>query len=337
MLLAVCLLATVLPSNVQLAIQPDEARAVLSILDERAAGTPIRPADWQRLFATEAYVRLKQREHSMKRAFEDDDFRRFVLSEALLQQRAELHRVVDDWSRADLAAAAERALAYLPAGAPIRATIYPVIKPLRNSFVFEGNAIFLHVADEPRAAFETTIAHELHHIGYNAACPQPEGDHFGEWITAFGEGLATLAAGGGPDHDPQRYAKPDVQKAWAEGMRDYDGNFHQVESFFLDIAEGRLKGDAIPDRGFQFFGLVGPWYTVGWKMCAVIEQTLERPALIEAFCRPRTLFAVYNRAAALWEQRTGEKLPRWDERLVEAAKGPVTQSASGSGSRRTAE
>src|SRR5438552_6473146 len=110
-MLLVCLLLAALPPNVQLHVQPDEANAVLAILDKRAAGTPIEEKEWQALFVTEGYVRLQQREHSMKRKFENDDFKTFVMSDELLARRGELRRVINDWSHADLAAAARRALA----------------------------------------------------------------------------------------------------------------------------------------------------------------------------------------------------------------------------------
>jgi len=98
-------------------------------------------------------------------------------------------------------------------------------------------------------------------------------------------------------------------------LRNYDKDFRELEQFFLDIADGRLTGDAVRDRGFQFFGLVGPWYTVGWKMAVTIETKLGRKALIDAMCDPRTLFATYNRAA-------GPDLPKWDERLIKAVMKP---------------
>ena len=299
--------------NVQLRMQPDEAKAVLAILDKRAAHRRVIDSDWRALFSTDGYVRLQKREHSMKRNFEDDDFRAFVMSDELLAQRAELHRVLNDWLRADLDGAARRALAYLPPGAKIAATVYPVIKPLKNSFVFEGNAIFMYVENEPRERFETIVAHELHHIGYESSCADDSNDPLEQWLGAFGEGVATLAAGG--DRDPERMMKPDVRRAFDAGIRDYDKNFHDVEQFFLDILDGRLNGDAIRDRGFTFFGLVGPWYTVGWKMSVTIEKKLGRQALIDAFCHPRTLFETYNRVA-------GPDLPLWDPRLVKAFRSP---------------
>src|SRR5438067_9577627 len=117
MLLAAALL------NVQLRLQPDEAKSVLAILDKRAAHEPVLETDWKQLFATEAFIRLQRREHSMKRKFENDDFRAYVMSDELLARRKELHRVMDDWLHADLDRAAKRALAYLPAGAKIAATV----------------------------------------------------------------------------------------------------------------------------------------------------------------------------------------------------------------------
>jgi len=325
MLLA-CALLAVLPPNVQLHIQPDEANAVLAILDERAAKRPIREKDWSALFATEGYVRLQQREHSMKRKFENEDFKAFAMSDELLARRTELHRVIDTWSHADLNGAAKRALAYLPPNAKISATVYPVIKPAKNSFVFEGNAIFMYVENQSRETFETIVAHELHHIGYDSACPESSEDlpanlkTLRNWLGAFGEGYATLAAGG--DRDPEREMKPEVHKAFQDGVRDFGKNFREVETFYLDVLDGRLTGDAARDRGFEFFGLVGPWYTVGWKMCVVIEKTLGRNALISAFCDLRALLGTYDRAAAIWRQRTGEALPTWDPRLVNAFNSP---------------
>ena len=57
-----------------------------------------------------------------------------------------------------------------PTEAYIHAKVFPVIKPITNSFVFETTtdpAIFLYLDPEESAAkFENTVAHELHHIGY---------------------------------------------------------------------------------------------------------------------------------------------------------------------------
>jgi hypothetical protein len=311
-------------------IDSAEAEAVLAILDARAEGRAVSEGDWQRLFKTDGYVRLQKRERSMSRPFEDDVFRAFVMSPELLAKRVTLRQALARIRRARLETAASSALAYLPARATITATIYPVIKPRENSFVFEGNAIFKYVEDEPVMRFEETIAHELHHIGYGTACPPAEVKTrqmpaaeaaMEKWLMAFGEGFAVRAAAG-PRGDPYLHAAPNVRAAWVTGVAAYDANFQQIAAFFDDMIEQRLAGDAIDKRAFEFFGLVGPWYTVGWKMAVTIEEELGRESLIAAFCDQTTLLATYNRAAVKREQRTGEKLPRWSERLVGALAPP---------------
>src|ERR1051326_6385159 len=306
-----------IPPRVSIDLVTDESDAVLSILAKRAEHREVTDADWKHLFSSEGYVRLQKREHSMGRAFENDAFKTFVMSSALREKRATLKRVVADWRKADLTAAANRALAYLPPMARIVARVYPVIKPATNSFVFEVDtnpAIFKYVDAEPRAAFEQTMSHEMHHVGYGTACP-PAGVELGDmkWLGAFGEGFATLAAAGGPQNDPQKNGdRPGLQETWRSEMAKYDENFHDVESFFLDVASGKLKGDAVNKRAFEFFGLLGPWYTVGYKMAVTIEQAYGRDAVINAFCDQRTLMPTYNRAV----DKLGLKLPKWDERLT---------------------
>jgi hypothetical protein len=319
------------PQRVQIRLVPDEAEAVLTILDKRAASEAVTDADWLRLFATEGYIRLQKRERSMKRPFEDNEFRTFVLSDGLVAKRVMLRTTLEEWMRADLRDAGAHALAYLPPDATIRAKVYPVIKPQENSFVFEVErdpAIFKYITSEPRETFETIIAHEMHHVGYGTACPPkrvqaeidklPENDReLLKWMSAFGEGFATLAAAGGPEvPNPEARMTAEVRDAFAKGLTTYDADFQKLVSFFLDIANGKLKGDAADERGFAFMGFVGPWYTVGWRMDVIIEKTLGRKELIDGMCDQRTLMATYNRAADEWTRRTGEQLPRWPDALV---------------------
>ena len=318
LLLAACSTAAP-PSRSNVRIVTDEADAVLSILDTRAAGQEPDEAAWQRVFTSEGYVRLKKREHSMGRPFEDDAFRAFATSPEVLAKRATLQEARDRMKGADLSAAASRALAYLPANATIEATIYPVIKPRNNSFVFEGNAIFKYLGDEPEARVLETVAHELHHIGYGTACNGGvTGGALRRWLGGFGEGFAVLAASGGLHGDPYAAAEPDVRAAWQQGIANYPTEFARVESFFNDILDEKVTGAEIDSKAFEFFGLVGPWYTVGWKMAVTIEEELGREELIRAFCATDTLLATYNRAADAHEQRTGERLPRWSARLTAA-------------------
>src|SRR5262245_13803740 len=183
----------------------DEAEAVLAVLAKKKANEAITETDWQRIFSSEGYTRLRKRELSMQRPFEDVEFQKFVLSDELGQRAAALGEALARWKSADVTRSGELALAYLPAGARIRAKIYPVIKPRDNSFVFEVKtdpAIFLYL--DPgvgQKKFENTLAHELHHIGYGTSCPDAETSaaiaKLSEpsqialrWISAFGEGFA---------------------------------------------------------------------------------------------------------------------------------------------------
>ena len=79
-----------------------------------------------------------------------------------------------------------------------------MIKPRENSFVFEGDAIFKYLEDEPLEPFQETVAHEMHHIGYGTACDSSDAESLPapkkalrKWLGAFGEGFAVLAASGG--------------------------------------------------------------------------------------------------------------------------------------------
>jgi hypothetical protein len=310
----------------------DEADAVMFILQRMKVGEPVATADWDRLFSTEGYVRLKKRESELKRSFEDTEFQDFVLSSELLAKTGALAETLELWKRADLRAAAGRALAYLPSGTTIRAKVYPVIKPKTNSFVFElktDPAIFLYLNPEMTAAqFENTVAHELHHIGYAAAClPAYETEEFKnkpaevrtvlEWVGSFGEGVAMLAAAGGPDIHPHAASPAPDRERWDKDMANFNADLKKVEGFFLDVLDGRLKGEeAIREAGFSFFGIQGPWYTVGWKMAELIEETFGRAKLIDSLCDPVALLMAYNEAAAARSSQAGEALALWSPELL---------------------
>src|SRR5215472_8464915 len=73
--------------RVGVALDASEAERVLDILAKRKAGQTITERDWQALFATEPYQRLKKRESAMHRQFTDEDFKKFVLSDDLAKQQ----------------------------------------------------------------------------------------------------------------------------------------------------------------------------------------------------------------------------------------------------------
>lgn len=317
--------------NVQLVT--DEAEAVLAILAKRKANQPVDEADWQRVFQSEGYIRLKQRETSMQRSFEDADFKTFVLSNQLVERAQALEETLRKWAQADTTGAAQSALAYLPKEAHIRAKIYPVIKPRENTFVFDlenDPAIFFYIDPKmSRERFENTLAHELHHVGYAGSCPvkhaadeisklPPHVQSALTWIGAFGEGFAMLAAAGGPDTHPHAVSSLDERTRWDKDVANFNDDLKKVEKFLLDVLEKRLTGDEIQKTGFSFFGTQGPWYTVGWKMSVLIEKTYGRANLIECMCDQRKLLSTYNEAAQKHNRKAHEPLAVWSTRVIDA-------------------
>jgi hypothetical protein len=324
-------------NRVQLTFDTKEADQVLAILDLRAAGKPVDDAQWQRLFATEPYQRLKVREKKIAERFNDtravltdEGFKKFVLSDSLLARGPKLRTTLERWKNVDLRQAAERVLQYLPAAAVIRAKVFPVIKPESNSFVWETSTdptIFLYLDPEVGAPkFSNTVAHELHHIGLASAqadfderikaLPERARAAAG-WMGAFGEGLAMLAAAGGPDVDPHAASTPEEHARWDRDMANFDHDLRAVNTFFLDIVNGKfVKDDAITEKGSSFFGAQGPWYTVGYKMAVMVEKRFGRDALIGTMLDPRRLLLLYNQAASEQNARRKEPLPLWSEEIL---------------------
>jgi hypothetical protein len=323
--------------RIQLALDTDEATAVLGILDKLNAKEKITDADWNTLFSTEPYIRLKKREASFHRDFTDEDFKTFVLSAELSAKRDGLRQTLDEWRKKDLRASAERVLTYLPEQATIRAKIYPVIKPRTNSFVFEPEtdpAIFLYLDPvESAAEFENTVAHELHHIGFSSvhsgfdaklhALPanvQPAV----EWMGAFGEGFAMLAAAGSPDVHPHAVSPAQERARWDRDMANFNQDLGTLQEFFLDIVNQKFKTkDGINEKAASFFGEQGPWYTVGYKMATIVEKRYGRATLIQCMIDPRELLARYNAAAAELNQHGSEKLALWSPELLSKIRAPT--------------
>ena len=323
-------------SRVNVKIITDESDAVLAILAKRKANQSVADADWDRLFSTEGYVRLKKREQAMNRPFEEADFKSFVLSDDLLAKADSLNATLKAWKSTDVNRVAQRPLEYLPRHARINAKIYPVIKPRENSFVFDVNtdpAIFLYLdPNVNKQKFENTLAHELHHIGYGTACPnsqtteqikqRPENvQRVIRLVGAFGEGFAMLAAAGGPNIHPHAVSDEKDRERWDRDVANFDDDLKKVEKFFLDMLGNSLSDDEINKTVSSFFGVQGPWYTVGWKMCVMIEKAFGRRALIDAMCDQRKLLPLYNRAAGMLNKRSREKMATWSPELVTAIEG----------------
>jgi predicted metal-dependent hydrolase len=316
--------------RVQLQLNTSEADAVLTIIAKHQAAQTVTDADWQELFSTEPYIRLKKRETGLHRDFTDEQFKQFVLSSETAKRAPDLQRTLQEWKKADLNAAARRVLAYLPGASVIRAKVFPVIKWQTNSFVTEPTTdptIFLYLdPKQGRAGFEIIVAHELHHIGLasndkayeQAIASLPPGPRqAAEWMGAFGEGLAMLAAAGGPGVNPVATYRSELQAEWKHDMGNFNPDLGKVQEFFTAIAEGRMSDPAeIRQRGMDFFGSIGPWYSVGYRMAVLVEKRYGRAALISCMLDFRKLLASYNVAAAEQNARGGEPLALWSPELL---------------------
>ena len=312
----------------------DEPEVALQILKDRQAGKTITDDEWQKLFATEGFKRLKDREEGVSKYFHrpndlsEDSFKTFMLSDDLLKQRQGLEDTLAKWKKVDVAACAQKSLSYLPEGSKISATVLYLIKPKHNSFVWGSDtkdpAVMLYL--DPQAPFEDTamtIAHEFHHIGYESTCPsaeykawydkQPKAMQTAQtWQRAFGEGFAVLASAGSVDAEPYQYSTAEVKQAWKTGIANNAENMKTLEAFFEDVLSGKLTEDQAQAKAGEFYGLVGPWYTTGWIMATSIERAFGRKKLLDCYLDPRLLLPTYNEAA----KKLGN-LPLWPDDLVE--------------------
>jgi hypothetical protein len=245
-----------------------------------------------------------------------------------------LRQTLAAWKKADLVAAAQRPLRYLPTlanDAMLHAAVYPVIKPQTNSFVFETNtdpAIFLYL--DPKISpgqFENTVAHELHHVGLSSLEAQyerriqalPENPRkAARWMGALGEGIAVLAAAGSPEVAPLSAYPQRDQFNWDLEMERVGAQLQDLNQFFMDTIRGDLRNDAVAHVGFTFFGYRGPWYTVGYLMATTIEKQLGRAALVETLRDPREFLARYNEAARARNAKGGERVPLFSSEVLEA-------------------
>lgn len=319
-------------SRVQVPLVTDEAEAVLHILGKRKRQEEIDAADWERLQKSEGYVRLKRRQESFGATDFDSRFRTFVLSDDLLDRADSLRKAFQEWKSIRMEDAGRRALAYLPDGSRIQAKIYPIIKSSTNSFVFELDsdpAIFFYLDPERTAAkFENTLAHELHHVG-SASCSEPEGINklsaekrkVVEWLSAFGEGIAMLAAAGGPDVHPHATSEAKDWVIWERDVANFNPDLIRIEAFFQSILDGKLTEEEQHAKLFELINTddipQGPFYTVGWKMASIVEKMQGRDVVIAAVCDPRILLSAYNNIVKAQPQSFGS-LVRWSDNFLDS-------------------
>ncbi|HWP43106.1 MAG TPA: DUF5700 domain-containing putative Zn-dependent protease, partial [Blastocatellia bacterium] len=143
------------------------------------------------------------------------------------------------------------------------------------------------------------------------------------WVGAFGEGLAMLAAAGDPTVHPHAVSSAEDRARWDRDVANFSQDLKKVEKFFLDVLENRLSDEQRNEVAFSFFGVQGPWYTVGWKMAVLIENRFGRAKLIECSCDYRKLLPAYNEAARIHNRSSQEQLPLWSDAIIDAVSKPA--------------
>jgi hypothetical protein len=140
--------------------------------------------------------------------------------------------------------------------------------------------------------------------------------HLSEREASYGEGQAMLAAAGGPDIHPHEADPDSVKRRWDSDVARAAANIALQTDFFDRVLDGKIaSADSVRGLAATYYGVQGPWYTVGWLMASTIERELGRPSLIATLCDPPEFLARYNDAARRANAR-GQALPLWNPSLI---------------------
>jgi putative zinc-dependent peptidase DUF5700 len=125
-----------------------------------------------------------------------------------------------------------------------------------------------------------------------------------------------LAAAGRPNIHPHAVSGAEERARWDKDVSNFNDDLKKVDAFFAEILGDKLTADQIQAKGFSFFGVQGPWYTVGWRMSVLIEKTYGRAKLIECMCDQRQLLSTYNRAATKYNRTAKQPLALWSSAIT---------------------
>jgi len=307
--------------RVRLTVDGSQAEAALTITRRWSTGQTVTDEDWLRLLTNEAHQRWKRRSHEAGRPVSDTDYARFLLSDTTAGQLEAFTRTLGWWTGADWVQAGLRASEYLPHDAVISAQVSLTLMPEAGSYYHGGPddaAVFFGLDPELKACeFENRMVHELHHVGSFALAKRRdagEKSHIEcaiEWTSAFAEGLAMLAAAGGPEAHPHEKSRAETRARWDRDVANFERDRGEIENFLLDVAAGRLTGATAMSVGQALLGVQGPWYTVGWKMAVTVERAFGRGAVVDCVADCSGLMALYNDAAV------PHGLTPWSRELME--------------------
>ena len=131
---------------------------------------------------------------------------------------------------------------------------------------------------------------------------------------------SVLAAAGGPEVHPHAGRGAQEWIVWERDIAQFGRDLKRVEAFFQEILAGELDAQAQRARFFELINTEevpqGPFYTVGWKMGALVEQSFGRQAVVEAVCDPRRLLSAYDRVVRSVARSDGGSLATWSPELL---------------------
>lgn len=314
---------------VQLTIDASEAEQALFLIEKQLNHKDISAEDWQKLFTSLPYKKLKAREATFGNSFSDEEFKEFLLSESAAKRYPEWKQALVEAKRTNLLAIGKNILAWLPDGSSIHAQVLLEIKPKHNSFIWkqdrEAPSIFLNLENKTQAQVENTILHECHHLGMESLEPQQESAIEGlpvptrtavRWLRAFGEGEAMLAAAGSVDRHPHWMDDGVARARWDSDMLHLNSDLKAIQGLMIDILDGKFKDDKeIAAKAAPFWGYQGAWYTLGYEMSALVEKQKGRQALKECLLDPRKLLIQYNEIAKK-ANADGANLALWEDSFL---------------------
>ena len=107
-----------------------------------------------------------------------------------------------------------------------------------------------------------------------------------------------LAAAGGANNHPHAASRPETRSRWDRDVGRIEQDQRRIENFLLDVLNGRLTQEEELRAGHALLGVQGPWYTVGWKMAAAVEQAYGKQVLLDFMADGPQFMRLYNQAAA---------------------------------------
>jgi hypothetical protein len=132
--------------------------------------------------------------------------------------------------------------------------------------------------------------------------------------------MAMLAAAGGSNVHPHAASEPEQWTIWERDVANFGGDLPQIEAFFQALLNGTLPAAEQRPALFAFINTnevpQGAFYTVGWKMAAMVERVHGREQVVRAVCDPRILLQNYNEIAGAHPRSDGGSLPLWSESFL---------------------